>query len=47
MGGIHPGELVHIDSDLRVTREVVLPDPPAKPMQLTGRAAVSQAQERD
>ena len=44
---IHPGELVHIDSDLRVTREVVLPDPPAKPMQLTGRAAVSQAQERD
>lgn len=41
-----PGELVHVDSDLRVTREVILPDPPARPMTLTPREAVSQAQER-
>jgi glutamine amidotransferase len=44
---IAPGELVHIGPDLRVTRDVILPDPPAKPMQLRGRAAASQAQERD
>jgi predicted glutamine amidotransferase len=46
-GAVAPGELVHIGPDLRVTREVILPDPPAKPMQLRGRAAASQAQERD
>lgn len=44
---IRPGELVHIGPELRVTREVILPDPPARPMQLRGRAAVSQAQEQD
>jgi predicted glutamine amidotransferase len=44
---IEPGELVHVGPDLRVTREVVLPDPPAKPMRLRGRAVASQAQERD
>jgi predicted glutamine amidotransferase len=43
---VAPGELVHIGPDLRVSREVILPDPPAKPMELSGRAAVSQAQER-
>jgi glutamine amidotransferase len=43
---IRPGELLHIGPDLRVTREVVLPDPPAKPMRLAGRAVVSQSQER-
>jgi glutamine amidotransferase len=44
---ILPGELVHVGPDLRVRREVVLPDPPAKPLRLAGRAALSQAQERD
>jgi len=42
---IPPGELVHVDADLHVTRELILPDPPARLMQLTGRAADSQAQE--
>ena len=41
---IAPGELVHVDADLRITREVVLPDPPAHPMELTGRAAASQTE---
>jgi len=43
---IRPGELLHVGPDLRVRREVVLPDPPAKPMQLRGLAAESQAQEQ-
>jgi glutamine amidotransferase len=43
---VQPGELVRVDADLRVTRELILPDPPARPMQLTGRAADSQAQEQ-
>ena len=42
---VAPGELVHVDADLRVSRELVLPDAPAKPMQLAGRAAASQAQD--
>ena len=25
---LEPGELVHVDAGLRVTRDVVLPDPP-------------------
>jgi glutamine amidotransferase len=44
---IAPGELLHVGPDLRVSRELLLPDPPAKPLQLTGRAAASQAQEHD
>jgi predicted glutamine amidotransferase len=44
---IESGELLHVGPDLRVRRELILPDPPAKPMQLKGRAARSQAQERD
>lgn len=39
-----PGELVHVDADLVVTRELILPDPPARPMVLTGQEAESQAQ---
>lgn len=42
---IASGELVHIGPDLEVDREIVLRDPPHKPLSLTGRAAVSQAQE--
>jgi glutamine amidotransferase len=40
------GELVHIGPDLQVHREVILDEPPHKPLSLTGRAADSQAQER-
>jgi predicted glutamine amidotransferase len=43
---VEPGELVHVDASLRVSREVVLPDPPARPLELTGRAAASQAQDQ-
>ncbi|BBY19149.1 class II glutamine amidotransferase [Mycolicibacterium litorale] len=27
-----PGELVHVDAGLRITRQMVLPDPPARPL---------------
>jgi hypothetical protein len=39
------GELVHIGPDLEVRREIILDEPPHKPLSLTGRAADSQAQE--
>ncbi len=29
---LEPGELVHVDAGLRVTRSVALPDPPARPL---------------
>jgi glutamine amidotransferase len=44
---LEPGELVHVGPDLRVERDLVLPDPPAHELELTGRAADSQAQERE
>ena len=40
------GELLHIGPDLEVHREIILEEPPRKPLSLTGRAADSQAQER-
>jgi glutamine amidotransferase len=43
---VEPGTLVHVDADLTVTEELILPDPPAHLMELTGRAADSQNQER-
>ena len=43
---IEPGELVHVGADLDVSRELILPGPPARLMELTGRAADSQAQEQ-
>ncbi len=43
---VEPGELLHVDADLRVTRELILPEPPARLMELTGREAESQAQEQ-
>jgi glutamine amidotransferase len=43
---IVPGELVHIGPELEVHREIILDEPPSKPLSLTGRAADSQAQER-
>jgi glutamine amidotransferase len=42
---IASGELVHIDPEQAVHREIVLRDPPSKPLSLTGRAADSQSQE--
>ena len=44
---IASGELVHVGPDLRIDRELVLSDPPARPMVLRGRAVQSQAQEHD
>jgi predicted glutamine amidotransferase len=41
-----PGELLHVGPDLVVRREIVLSEPPRKPLTLRGRAADSQAQER-
>ncbi len=37
---------MRVDGDRRVTRELIRPDAPAHPMQLTGRARDSQAQEQ-
>ena len=42
---VAPGELVRIGPDLTVTRELILPDPPRRPLVLSGRAVESQAQE--
>jgi predicted glutamine amidotransferase len=42
---IASGELVHIGPDLHLHREIVLDEPPRKPLSLSGRAADSHAQE--
>lgn len=39
------GELLHVGPDLELDREIILGDPPRKPLALAGRAADSQAQE--
>ena len=42
---IESGELVHVDADLRITRRMVLPDPPRHRLtraDLTAQAAASQ-----
>lgn len=39
------GELVHVGPDLELHREIILDEPPRKPLSLSGRAADSQAQE--
>jgi hypothetical protein len=44
---LEPGELVHVDSELRVERRIALPDPPAHPLRiedLEPHAAASQGQ---
>ncbi|BBZ51339.1 class II glutamine amidotransferase [Mycobacterium heidelbergense] len=42
---LEPGELVHVDAGLTITRDVVLPDPPAHPLRRTDLSApVQQAQ---
>ncbi|MBV9803708.1 MAG: class II glutamine amidotransferase [Solirubrobacterales bacterium] len=43
---IASGELVHIGPDLELHREIIIDEPPRKPLSLTGRAADSQVQER-
>ena len=42
---VEPGQLVRVDADLCITRETIVDTPPAHLMELTGRAAASQAQE--
>ncbi len=39
------GELIHIDSELRVTSTIAVPDPPAKMLELTSQEAVTQQEE--
>jgi predicted glutamine amidotransferase len=39
---LEPGELIHVDSQLRVTSTIAAPDPPAEMMVLTAHEAVSQ-----
>lgn len=39
------GELLHVGPDLELQREIILDEPPHKPLSLTGHAADSQAQE--
>jgi predicted glutamine amidotransferase len=43
---LEPGELLHVGSDLVLDREIILAEPPSKPLSLTGRAVESQAQEQ-
>ena len=46
---VEPGELLRVGPDLRVERELILPDPPVRALaldDLSGRAADSQRQER-
>jgi predicted glutamine amidotransferase len=45
---LEPGELIHVDSQLRVTSTIAVPDPPAKLIdlsQLSTRAAIAQGEE--
>ena len=39
------GELIHVDSQLKVTSTIAVPDPPAKMMELTAREAATQEEE--
>jgi len=39
---LEPGELVHIDPELRVTSTIAVPDPPAEMLELTAQEAVAQ-----
>jgi glutamine amidotransferase len=44
---LQPGELLHVTADLDVERELILPDPPAHPMELEAHEAASQEQGSD
>jgi glutamine amidotransferase len=39
---LEPGELVHVDAGLRITRRVVLPDPPTHPLRRSDLSAPAQ-----
>jgi predicted glutamine amidotransferase len=39
------GELIHVDSQLKVTSTIAVPDPPAKMMELTAQVAATQEEE--
>ena len=39
---LEPGELIHVDPELRVTSTIAVPDPPAKMLALTSEEAVAQ-----
>jgi predicted glutamine amidotransferase len=39
---LEPGELVHIDPELRVSSTIAVPDPPAEMLELTAQEAVAQ-----
>jgi glutamine amidotransferase len=39
---LEPGELIHVDPELRVTSTIAVADPPATMLELTAREAVSQ-----
>jgi predicted glutamine amidotransferase len=42
---LEPGELVHVDEDLRVSSTIAVPDPPAHMLELTGQAELAQREE--
>lgn len=42
---MEPGELIHVDSRLKVTSTIAVPDPPVKMMELTAREAATQEEE--
>jgi predicted glutamine amidotransferase len=39
------GELIHVDSELRVTSTIAVPDPPAQMLELTAQEAVAQQED--
>jgi glutamine amidotransferase len=41
---LEPGELIHVDSDLNVSSQIVVREPPAKLMELNAQEAVAQAE---
>jgi glutamine amidotransferase len=42
---MEPGELIHVDSQLKVSSTIAVPDPPAKMMELTAQVAATQEEE--
>ena len=42
---MEPGELIHVDSQLKVTSTIAVPDPPANMMELTAQVAATQEEE--
>jgi predicted glutamine amidotransferase len=42
---LEPGELIHVDSDLRVTSTIAVPDPPASMLELTAQEEAAQQED--